>query len=555
MSTAFEKDEIVWAKISGYPFWPAYIQNMLGPNQYEVVFFGDFSRAHLQENKIKRFDEHNKRSDKKNKRLQNALRMAQRVLQGKTSVLAERGSGELKLLKKNISTPDLINKSVRNRSPSNEDQCDAETEIANEPVKPERSRFARRLTELARVQSMQVQPTQDHEAFLQSEEINQNPIKPKTNLITSQEACPIQTESVIEEDPMEFELETAVKQDTGHSRRTQPPIIQALDQSLAQSIEVAPVQIQNTNLTKISKNAQNNSKTTSTLRNNSPPIEPVPFGIESLEKNLESIWLALKQSNIDPNSSARKLREWHSQFQQVIFSNVERLFERNIGSYLHLIHSTCVEKSKESYKYQNLLEETRKVIEGVKNSLVETFFRLRDDHREFVNKRPGPAVQNIDKEIIELLRSIDSSKINDRLLYSQEYNKHSDGINNGPEESESMQIESVDASHIMPVHHDHLAIDGKTTFRVCKKIAKILYLRRKRFRVNKKLCEALSNKIDESLRKMSKADTDYKRIVCTFIEKLNQNCDYFLSLSYKKYKEGEGELLCDSLQTFLGGDL
>jgi hypothetical protein len=556
MSRSFEKDEIVWAKISGYPFWPAYVQAILGSNTYEVVFFGDFSRAHLQENKLKRFEEHSERSDKKNKRLQNALRMAQRVVQGKTSILAERGSSELRLLKKNISTPDLVNKSLRNRSLSNEDQNDTETDLANESTRPERSRFARRFSELARAQSMQGPSSQEQVAFLQSEDINQNPHKPKNSLITSQEVAPVQPETIVEEDLMEIELEETIKQlDRSKSRRTPLTLRQTKDRSLAQSIDATPLQIQNANSIKLSKNGHSNPKTTSTLRNKSPSIEPVLSGIDLLEKNLESIWLALKQNNIDPNSSTRKLREWHSEFQQGHFTNIDRLFDCNIGSYLHLIHSICTDKLRESFKYQTLLEETRKVIESVKNILIDSFFRLREDQKELINKRSDTIIQNIDREISELLRSIDSQNGNDRMGFLQEPGKSSEGHKNGPEESESIQIESVDASHIMPVHNDHLSIDGKTTFRVCKKIAKILYLKRKRFRINKKLCEALSNKIDESLRKMSKSDTDYKRLVCKFIEKLGLNCDYFLNLSFKTYKEGEGELLCDSLQTFLGGDL
>lgn len=556
MSKSFEKDEIVWAKISGYPFWPAYIQSILGSNQYEVVFFGDFSRAHLQDSKIKRFTEHSERSDKKNKRLQNALRMAQRVHQGKSSILAERGMIDLKLTKKNISTPDLVNKSMRNRSFSIEGQNETETDLANESNKPAKSRFTRRFSELARAQSMQVEPTKDQSTFLQTEMINQNQVKSKSNLHTSPEVKPIQVEMIIEEEAMEIELEPTIPQlEKTKSRRSPLAVRQTKERSLAQSIDTTPIQIQNANSNRLSKNGHSNPKTTSTLRNKSPSIEPALTGIELLEKELESVWLALKQNNIDPNNSARKLREWHSEFLQTRFNNVERLFDCNIGSYLHLIHSICAEKSRESYKYQNLLEETRKVIESVKSILIESFFRLREEHKELINKRSGNAVQNIDREISELLRSIDSHNVNDRLVSPQEPGKSSEAMQNAPEESESLQIESVDASHIMPVHQDHLTIDGKTTFRVCKKIAKILYLRRKRLLINKKLCEALSNKIDACLRKMSKTDTDYKRVVCKFIEKLGQNCDYFLSLTFKTFKEGDGELLCDSLQTFLGGDI
>jgi len=555
MSKTFDKDEIVWAKISGYPFWPAYIQGILGSNHYEVVFFGDFSRAHLQDSKIKRFSEHNERSDKKNKRLQTALRMAQRVHQGKSSIEVERGTIDLKLTKKNISTPDFVNKSVRNKSFSNEGQNEAESVPAKESNKPAKSQMIRRFSDLARAHSMQVEPTHCPAMFLKTELSNQSQLKSKNNLQIRQEASPIQPDIIVEEEAMEIEVEAPTPHfEKTKSRRSLLGVRQAKDRSLVQSIDASPMQTQNANSNRLSKNGHSNPKTTSTLRNKSPSIEPALIGIELLEKELESIWLALKQNNIDPNNSARKLREWHSEFLQARLNNVERLLDCNLGSYLHLIHSICAEKSKESYKFQNLLEETRKVIESVKTILIENFFRLRDEHKELIHKRSGTAVQNIDREISELLRSMDSQDVQERLASPQDLGKPSEANNNAQEESESLQVESVDANHVVPVHNDHLSIDGKTTFRVCKKIAKILYLRRKRLLVNKKLCEALSNRIDESLRKMSKADTDYKRIVCKFIEKLAQNCDYFLSLTFKTFKESDEELLCDSLHTFLGGE-
>ena len=56
MAKTFEKRELVWGKLQGYPWWPAFVNSLL-PNKIELVFFGDFSRAFVRLHQVKKIDE------------------------------------------------------------------------------------------------------------------------------------------------------------------------------------------------------------------------------------------------------------------------------------------------------------------------------------------------------------------------------------------------------------------------------------------------------------------------------------------------------------------
>jgi hypothetical protein len=51
----FEVDQIVWAKVDGYPWWPGFIRSFSNKGKIEVMFFDDFTRAFVKEDKIMDF--------------------------------------------------------------------------------------------------------------------------------------------------------------------------------------------------------------------------------------------------------------------------------------------------------------------------------------------------------------------------------------------------------------------------------------------------------------------------------------------------------------------
>ena len=49
----FKEGDIVWAKISGYPWWPSYIDKQIKLDTYKVLFLGEISHQILTKDKIK----------------------------------------------------------------------------------------------------------------------------------------------------------------------------------------------------------------------------------------------------------------------------------------------------------------------------------------------------------------------------------------------------------------------------------------------------------------------------------------------------------------------
>ena len=68
----FNKDEVIWGKVKGYPNWPGIIIEVIGEEKYGVLFFGDHTRSNLTEESIEKFEE-NFDKNFKNTKIKNSL--------------------------------------------------------------------------------------------------------------------------------------------------------------------------------------------------------------------------------------------------------------------------------------------------------------------------------------------------------------------------------------------------------------------------------------------------------------------------------------------------
>ena len=70
----FRINEIVWAKVKGFSWWPARVTSILTRNTYMVDFYGEKFRAKLHKSKLEKYKENiNKYSNKNNRKLQEAI--------------------------------------------------------------------------------------------------------------------------------------------------------------------------------------------------------------------------------------------------------------------------------------------------------------------------------------------------------------------------------------------------------------------------------------------------------------------------------------------------
>jgi hypothetical protein len=62
VKVTFNAQDIVWAKVRGHAWWPAYVGRVIGPGKenyelkYEVHFIGDSTRAVVTTNFIRPFE-------------------------------------------------------------------------------------------------------------------------------------------------------------------------------------------------------------------------------------------------------------------------------------------------------------------------------------------------------------------------------------------------------------------------------------------------------------------------------------------------------------------
>lgn len=83
----FKINQVIWGKISGYPWWPCFIKN-IKKEEIEVCYLGDFSRSFLKIQNIRNFSEI-KKPFKPGKKLLKSIKIAKSIINGNSSIEKE----------------------------------------------------------------------------------------------------------------------------------------------------------------------------------------------------------------------------------------------------------------------------------------------------------------------------------------------------------------------------------------------------------------------------------------------------------------------------------
>ena len=94
MTKIFHQNDVVWAKIKGFPWWPGVIGQIGrardGSIEYLVNFLGDWSYSKLPENKLSNFENKFKEyANRKNRKQNEAIKIAQKIIEGETNFEVE----------------------------------------------------------------------------------------------------------------------------------------------------------------------------------------------------------------------------------------------------------------------------------------------------------------------------------------------------------------------------------------------------------------------------------------------------------------------------------
>lgn len=125
-----KQNDVVWAKIKGFPWWPGVISSISKSKDQNVEshvnFLGDFTYARLPDSKLYAFEEKFKEfSNRKNKKLSEAIKIAEKILKGETNFEVEQRKLEKKsdIRKDRVSldkdTSESISKKSQNDTPVN----------------------------------------------------------------------------------------------------------------------------------------------------------------------------------------------------------------------------------------------------------------------------------------------------------------------------------------------------------------------------------------------------------------------------------------------------
>ena len=89
MSQQFKELDIVWAKLCGHPWWPAYVRSTNINSKYEVVFLSDFSLSYLPVSKLKKYEKISKKREGDRKSMIVSIKRANSILEGNSTIVEE----------------------------------------------------------------------------------------------------------------------------------------------------------------------------------------------------------------------------------------------------------------------------------------------------------------------------------------------------------------------------------------------------------------------------------------------------------------------------------
>ena len=84
----FESNQLVLAKLEGFPYWPAFINKKIKGSEYQVNYLDDFKISNLKTCNLKKFtyEEYQDGLRKKNNKLKNALNIAYKIYTGELDI-------------------------------------------------------------------------------------------------------------------------------------------------------------------------------------------------------------------------------------------------------------------------------------------------------------------------------------------------------------------------------------------------------------------------------------------------------------------------------------
>ena len=472
MDITLAQNQVVWAKLVGFPWWPAYIKRIVSKELFEIEYFGEFERNYFDISRIKPFGELAAKVNQKNPRLMESFRQAMRIINNETTVEKEREDYFQKKhhfenqslhLSKHISANDhstnysLIDaRQVLNNSVLTELGNPTVVPIfADEGVFSNLPKTDKKIKKTSRIQKYQKQKESKHKLEIRKFKSMQP--------IPHLQSCSKGTEQIFFE---ESEVENVDKREfEEHFMEKENPI-------------------------------------------------------EELENILKEVKNLLSREKPIENEVRRRLDQWLVIFHQNE-SDIGLMFDSEIGKELREIVCRVAELSAKGVDLKVFHFFTLDLVKNVHEKLIFHFFQAESS---------DPPRRDL--KIIQLPSNIVSKKQSFETVDTGYVDKfpHSSNSNivDSCEIENNINFQIINKKIVEKKENDGNIVNEETAFKVCKKLAKLLYFELSLKRRTKVDSENAANQIEFRIRNSCKSHEEYKMKIVYLMKKLSHKRDRVL---------------------------
>lgn len=223
----------------------------------------------------------------------------------------------------------------------------------------------------------------------------------------------------------------------------------------------------------------------------------------------------------------------------------ELLCAKKVGSSIALITSLCLEKAAHSDVFHSAYSQIRELILKVKLGIFTRFFELKEDQfDELAFSTNLESLLNLNRYYSGVLGH-SQKKFYQGVCKKSVINNNSNNMDKRGLHDREESAANGDSQSVLP------DLEIRVIYRVCKKIAKLIFLNGGKNTIRKQTCEDLATKIEDYIRRNSRSVSDYKQKILALFQKIEKRPEVVQSSFIKNCKGNNLDQLYDQVQAFI----
>lgn len=540
MDLSLVPGQVVWAKLGGFPWWPASVKRVVSPNLVEVEYFGEFERNFFDLSRIRLFENPPEKINRRNSKLLDSHAQAFRVNSGQSTVDQEK----IRFFGKKFET--VSHRPSLKRSVTHQDLS---THYSTVPP----TGLFEAVGEAEGVDAGVNESFVEGNPGLVVERFIKGQIKTAEK---SKGVLPVQStkrRKRIAKQSKQDELLALTRHfslpvDTFRRRASLPHFDHLIFcGEYSNDTEAGKDQLNRTERDHSGDNGDRRETSRSPKDTRQDLSEA-----KIVENALRDILAALHKERPQPVECQSRLVTWMKDFRQTEL-HIDKLFQTQIGELLVELVARCAALSAKPV-FRELHAASLDILNTIQGSLVSNFFKVdpfqsRSDlpigqtTHILTHKKDFDSAENTQAHSLAFPQSSNSALTN--------CNDPQNGLSflegsrqSAPGQSGSLGIEAKENEAVQGVSEDD-------AFKVSKKLARLLFEKVVNGRKTRAECESLANQIEGRIRAISKTREEYQRKWVYLFHRISFNSEKFLS-SFKEVSPAVGELpIMDLVQALI----